>query len=92
MLDSPLNHIGKSGSDPEFKDQKIVDAFYVYLHKLHSTYRNRIQVIVCDNGPPDGVNGLPRIHFTGEKDNGRCGLIDDEYPTQALIDLRASKP
>ncbi len=91
MLDSPLNSIGKSNSDPDFKDQKIVDAFYTYLHKLNKKYRSRFQLIVCDNGPPDSVVGLSRIHFTGEKNNGRCGLIDDEYPSQELIELRASR-
>lgn len=80
MLDSPLSHVGKNSDDPEFRDQKIVDAFYKLMAELHDHAADRSQVIVIDNSPPESASPLYKICFTGDPDEGRYGLIDDEYP------------
>lgn len=80
MLDSPLNHVGRDNSDPEFRDQKIVDAFYAYLSSLQQSHGSQMQLLVCDNSPPPSAKHLIRIEYTGERERGRYGLIEDEFP------------
>lgn len=78
LLDSPLSHVGRDATDPEFKDQQIVDAFYTLLGRLHSERADAFQLIMCDNHPPDDAQGLVTIEFTGDPNSGRGALIDDE--------------
>ncbi len=79
MLDSPLSHVGRGSDDPEFRDQKIVDAFYALLTKLHAR-ANEFQIIMVDNRPPPAGKKFIAVEFTGDPSHGRYGLIDDEHP------------
>ena len=78
MLDSPLSHVGRDASDPEFKDQQIVDAFYDLLGRLHADHSDQFQLIMCDNHPPEGAADLITTEFTGDPAVGRVGLVADE--------------
>jgi hypothetical protein len=79
MLDSPLNHVGRAADDPEFRDQKLVDAFYTMLRRLHER-AGEFQLIMVDNHPPPSARDLIAVEFTGKVGVGRYGLIDDEHP------------
>jgi hypothetical protein len=79
MLDSPLSHVGRDTSDPEFRDQKLVDGFYAVLARLHER-RDRFQMLICDNRPPAAAREMVSVEFTGDPRVGRYGLIDDEHP------------
>jgi hypothetical protein len=80
MLDSPLNHVGHDSADPGFKDQQLVDAFYDFLWRLHSTRAKDFQLIICDNRPPASAEDMIAVRFTRDPALGRFGLIDDEHP------------
>lgn len=79
MLDSPLNHVGRAADDSEFRDQKLVDAFYAMLRRLHQR-SDEFQLIMVDNHPPSSARDLIAVEFTGKVGVGRYGLIDDESP------------
>ena len=79
MLDSPLSHIGRKATEPEFRDQKIVDAFYATLSRLQAR-AGEFQILIVDNAPPPEADELLAVQFTGDPQNGRYGLIDDEHP------------
>jgi hypothetical protein len=79
MLDSPLSHVGRDTSDPEFRDQKLVDGFYAVLARLHER-RDRFQILICDNRPPVAAREMVSVEFTGDPTVGRYGLVDDEHP------------
>jgi hypothetical protein len=80
MIDSPLSNVGHDAADAEFRDQKIVDAFYGLLSTLHGTRGNEFQLLVCDNRPPGWVSKPVVLRFTGDPSKGRSGLIADENP------------
>lgn len=79
MLDSPLNHLGRNSSDPEFRDQQIVDLFYKYLDQVDKNHGKEMQIIICDNSPPLWARHLVNIEYSGKREEGRYGLIEDEY-------------
>lgn len=78
LLDSPLSHVGRDSSDSEFRDQKIVDAFYDVLANLNHEHGAEFQIIVCDNRPAKAAGPMIAVEFTGDPKVGRYGLIDDE--------------
>lgn len=78
LLDSPLSHVGHDSSDSEFRDQKIVDAFYEVLSSLQQKHGQEFQIIICDNRPPKAASSMIAVEFTGNPNAGRFGLIDDE--------------
>ncbi len=78
MLDAPMSHVGHDSSDADFKDQKIVDAFYGLVSLVHEHLANECQIIICDPRPPTSMRHLVSVEFTGEPGRGRYGLIDDE--------------
>ncbi|HYH98769.1 hypothetical protein [Hyalangium sp.] len=80
MLDSPLSHVGQDSSDPSFRDQLIVDAFFGILMRLHQAHREHCQIILTNNRPPEYCRELIAVEFTGIAGQGRYGLIDDEVP------------
>lgn len=79
MLDSPLSHVGRDADDPEFRDQRIVDAFYATLNRLHNR-ASEFQIIMVDNRPPASARKFVAVEFSGSTTAGRYGLIDDEHP------------
>jgi hypothetical protein len=82
MLDSPLSHVGRDATDPEFRDQKLVDGVYAVLARLHRR-ASEFQIFIVDNSPPPSAVGMVAIKFTGDPSSGRYGLIDDEHPLVA---------
>lgn len=82
VIDSPRKNLGaqaKKDEQEEFKDEKIFNATIKYLYDTAERMKDRIQLIIVNNGYPeflpldcivaefdaDGKNGLPR------------GLVDD---------------
>lgn len=78
LLDSPLSHVGRDATDPAFKDQQIVAAFYGLLARLHAERAGEFQLIMCDNHAPGVANDLITTTFTRDSTTGRVGLISDE--------------
>ena len=78
LLDSPFSHVGKSDTDAEFRDQRIVEGFYEQLRTLHESIAPSFQLVIVDNRPPDSANQLVTVQFTRNPADGRYGLIDDE--------------
>jgi hypothetical protein len=86
MIDSPLSNVGHDAADAEFRDQKIVEAFYALLARLHAEHGSEFQMLICDNRPPASGASLISVQFTGDATKGRFGLIADEHqptPDQA---------
>jgi hypothetical protein len=78
LLDSPLSHVGRDASDPDFKDQQMVDAFYALLADLDAAHGDEFQIIMCDNHPPAAGQNMVVVEFTATPGTGRVGLISDE--------------
>lgn len=83
MIDSPLSNVGHDAADADFRDQKIVEAFYALLAKLHREHGSEFQLLMCDNRPPASGNDLVVLQFTGDPSKGRVGLISDETGNQS---------
>ena len=77
ILDSPLSNVGHDSADQEFRDQQIVNAFYVLLADLDAQFKNA-QLLVCDNRPPSAADSMVIVRFTGDEDSGRVGLVGKE--------------
>lgn len=77
ILDSPLSNVGHDTSDDEFRDQRIVNAFYVLLAGLDDQLKNT-QLLVCDNRPPSSADSMVIVRFTGDEAKGRVGLVGKE--------------
>lgn len=90
MIDSPLSHVGHDQADPEFRDQRVVEAFYRLLARLHTTCGDEFQIIVTANRPPSWVQGtgMVAVEFTRRIGVGRFGLISDEDASEALSETR----
>lgn len=81
-VDSPRKNLGaqaKSEEDEEFKDEKIFNSVIKYLVNICEENKERIQIIVVNNGYPDF---LPKeciiAEFDADRRNGLLpGLIDD---------------
>lgn len=82
IIDSPRKNLGAQASkseEQEFKDEKIFNAIIKYLYETVEKMKDKIQVIVVNNGYPDF---LPKECIIAEFDSdGRDGLprglIDD---------------
>jgi len=83
ILDSPLSNVGHDAADKDFRDQRIVDAFYVFLFNLHKERGDDFQLLICDNRPPESVTDLVVERFSGDRSKGRYGLISDESPPES---------
>ena len=77
ILDSPLSNVGHDAADHEFRDQQIVNAFYVVLADLDARLK-RTQLLICDNRPPSGTDSMVIVRFTGDETKGRVGLVGKE--------------
>ncbi len=78
LIDSPLSNVGHDAVDKDFRDQRIVDAFYELLADLHCRHGLEFQLIVVDNRPPSGVDEFVVLRFSGDPTKGRYGLVADE--------------
>lgn len=77
ILDSPLSNVGHDAADHEFRDQQIVNAFYVLLADLDARLKHT-QLLVCDNRPPSGADSMVIVRFSGDDTKGRVGLVGKE--------------
>jgi hypothetical protein len=77
ILDSPLSNVGHDSADQEFRDQQIVNAFYVLLADLDALFKNA-RLLVCDNRPPSTADSMVIVRFTGDEGSGRVGLVGKE--------------
>lgn len=84
IFDSPLSHVGHDTADHDFRDQRIVDAYYEFLGQLHREHGSEFQFIMCTNRPPGWIDeaGMLAERFTGRRGEGRVGLVSDEYPAE----------
>lgn len=78
LIDSPLSNVGHDAVDKEFRDQRIVDAFYALLLELHARHGEEFQLIIVDNRPPANASELVALRFSGVDGSGRYGLVADE--------------
>ena len=85
ILDSPLSNVGHDSADHEFRDQQIVNAFYVLLAELDVQLKNA-QLIVCDNRPPAAADSMVIARFTGDETKGRVGLVGKEPEPSEQVD------
>lgn len=82
IIDSPRKNLGAQAAkneDEEFKDEKIFNATIKYLYETAEAMKNKIQLIVVNNGYPEF---LPKDCIVAEfdsdgKDGLPKGLIDD---------------
>jgi hypothetical protein len=81
ILDSPLSNVGHDAADQEFRDQQIVNAFYVLLADIDARLKHA-QLLICDNRPPSNAESLVIVRFTGDETKGRVGLVgrDQDAP------------
>lgn len=83
IIDSPRKNLGAQASkseDDEFKDEKIFNATIKQLYDVAEHNKERVQIIVVNNGYPDFI---PRecivAEFDPDQRNGLPqGLVDDE--------------
>ena len=83
LVYSPRKNLGAQASkseDDEFKDEKIFNATIKQLYEVAEHNKERVQIIVVNNGYPDFI---PRecivAEFDPDQRNGLPqGLVDDE--------------
>jgi hypothetical protein len=78
ILDSPLSNVGHDAADQEFRDQQIVNAFYVLLADIDARLKHA-QLLICDNRPPSNAESLVIVRFTGDETKGRVGLAGRDH-------------
>lgn len=92
ILDSPLSNVGHDSADNEFRDQQIVNAFYVLLADLDLHLKNA-QLLVCDNRPPSTADSMVIVRFTGDEAKGRVGLVGKEpEPAEPPAEPKTAEP
>lgn len=82
MIDSPRKNLGAQapqGEEDEFKDEKIFNCIIKYLIRLDKDYKDKIQLIIVNNGYPEFLQKETIIaEFDAESHGGLPrGLIDD---------------
>ena len=79
LLDSPQRGFGRADvSDPEFRDARLVNAFYEHVLSWLDGHGAGAQVIVADNAAPQLVEDHVVVRFSGDPSRPPYGLIDDE--------------
>jgi hypothetical protein len=79
LLDSPQRGFGGvDAADPEFRDTRLVNAFYEHVLGWLDGPGRGAQVIVADNAAPPLVEDFVSVRYTGDPLRSPYGLIDDE--------------
>jgi DNA repair exonuclease SbcCD ATPase subunit len=79
IIDSPRKNLGAKADQNEFKDEEIFNSIIKFFINLEETVKDKIQLIVVNNGYPDflPVNCII-TEFDGDGTKGLpYGLIDD---------------
>lgn len=77
MYDSVQAGIGMGRVTEEFRDKTIVEGIYQLLNRM-STLEGNSQIIIVDNHPPESAIDYIRVRYTGDRNNGVYGFIDNE--------------
>lgn len=77
MYDSVQAGIGMGKITEEFRDEAIINGIYQLLISM-SKLSDNCQLIIVDNHPPEPASEYIRVRYSGDRNNGVYGFIDNE--------------